>query len=60
MLLSVDLNYSRPLVRFGEIGMTIAVDGIKFITEVLKFRNVSFRKGRTGCLACFGTYLELL
>jgi len=59
MLLSVGLNYCRPLVRFGEFGMTIEVEGIKFITEVRKFRNVSFLKWRTGCLACFRAYLEL-
>jgi hypothetical protein len=40
--------------------MTIEVEGIKFIIEVLKFRILSFRKGRTGCLACFRAYLELL
>jgi hypothetical protein len=60
MLLSVGLNYSRPLVRFGEFGMTIEVEGITFITEVRKFRSVSFREGKTGCLACFRAYLELL
>jgi len=60
MLLSVGLNYSRPLVRFGEFDMTIEVESIKFITEVRQFRSVSFRKRRICCLACFRAYLELL